>query len=111
MLNNLPDQLTPLHWHGDTFNLPDNAELLFSSKVCTNQAYIINNNLLGLQFHLEFNRETAERLATECKNEIRESETVESIQDAKTILSGDAKFTAAQENLFILLDDFVALNH
>lgn len=42
-----------LHWHGDTFTLPDNAELLASSHLYDHQAFRRGNNLLALQFHAE----------------------------------------------------------
>lgn len=48
----LPDSFTPFHWHGETFTLPDNAEPLFASDCCTNQAFAIGNTL-ALQFHPE----------------------------------------------------------
>ncbi|MDH5190667.1 MAG: type 1 glutamine amidotransferase [Gammaproteobacteria bacterium] len=40
------------HWHGDTFELPENATLLLSSDCYPNQAFVVNNTL-GIQFHLE----------------------------------------------------------
>lgn len=42
-----------LHWHGDTFDLPAQAELLASSEVYPNQAFRVGKNILGLQFHPE----------------------------------------------------------
>lgn len=42
-----------LHWHGDTFTLPANVELLASSHVYDHQAFRRGNNLLALQFHAE----------------------------------------------------------
>lgn len=42
-----------LHWHGDTFDLPDGATLLASSEVCQNQAFSYGPNVLGVQFHPE----------------------------------------------------------
>ena len=42
-----------LHWHGDTFELPDNVELLASSHVYAHQAFRRGANLLALQFHAE----------------------------------------------------------
>ena len=41
-----------LHWHGETFDLPQEAELLASSELYTNQAFSIGNTL-ALQFHPE----------------------------------------------------------
>lgn len=47
------DEMIVLHWHGDTFELPSNARLLASSKLCANQAFSIGNNIIAFQFHLE----------------------------------------------------------
>ena len=49
----LADKLDVFHWHGDTFDTPKNAVRLFSSEACTNQAFIFNEQILALQFHLE----------------------------------------------------------
>jgi GMP synthase (glutamine-hydrolysing) len=42
-----------LHWHGDTFELPEAAVGLASTDRYVNQAFAIGSNVLGLQFHLE----------------------------------------------------------
>lgn len=42
-----------LHWHGDTFTLPDDVELLASSHVYEHQAFRRGRNLLAVQFHAE----------------------------------------------------------
>ena len=44
------------HWHGDTFDLPDGATLLASSKDYSNQAFQYKS-AVGLQFHLEINEQ------------------------------------------------------
>ncbi len=43
---------TVFHWHGDTFDLPENAVRLVSSEHYLNQA-IQYKSAVGLQFHLE----------------------------------------------------------
>jgi GMP synthase (glutamine-hydrolysing) len=50
-----------LHWHGDTFDLPDGASHLASSQLYPNQAFSIDNFALGLQFHPEVTAEGLER--------------------------------------------------
>lgn len=42
-----------LHWHGDTFDLPEHATLLASSEHYPHQAFQIGQQILALQFHLE----------------------------------------------------------
>lgn len=42
-----------LHWHGDTFHLPDRVELLASSHIYDHQAFRRGSNILALQFHAE----------------------------------------------------------
>lgn len=47
------DGVPVLHWHGDTFTLPDGVDLLASSHVYDHQAFRRGRNLLALQFHGE----------------------------------------------------------
>lgn len=48
-----PDGLLPvLHWHDDTFDLPDGARLLASSTAYAHQAFRVGR-AYGLQFHVE----------------------------------------------------------
>lgn len=45
-----------LHWHGDTFTLPEGAELLASTALCRNQAFSFGSAALAFQFHPEAER-------------------------------------------------------
>ncbi|WP_413628062.1 type 1 glutamine amidotransferase [Fructilactobacillus vespulae] len=49
----IPAELTALHWHEDQFEVPKQAQLLFSSKLVKNQGFLLNDNVIGLQFHFE----------------------------------------------------------
>ncbi|MEK6720344.1 MAG: type 1 glutamine amidotransferase [Chloroflexota bacterium] len=54
----LPRVMPTLQWHGDTFDLPENAVLLASSAEYPNQAFR-TGRAYGLQFHLEVSRDMA----------------------------------------------------
>lgn len=56
-------RLPVLHWHGDTFDLPEGAELLASSGAYENQAFRIGERAYGLQFHVEIGRDAAQAIA------------------------------------------------
>ncbi len=47
------DDVPVLHWHSDTFDLPQNVELLASTRHYEHQAFRRGPNLLALQFHAE----------------------------------------------------------
>ena len=47
------DAVPVLHWHSDTFELPQGVELLASTSAYAHQAFRRGRNLLALQFHAE----------------------------------------------------------
>ncbi len=44
-----------LHWHGDTFDLPENSVLLASTAICAQQIVAFSSTTLGFQCHPEVN--------------------------------------------------------
>lgn len=98
----LPERLTPLHWHGDTFAIPDGCTPLFRSAVCENQAFARDDNVLGLQFHLEFDTSTAQRVGEACPEDLQDS--VSSVQSLDEILENTDRFEQANKLMFKLLD-------
>ncbi len=49
----LPAELTVLHWHGETYELPEGAVRLAGSEMYPQQAFRIGDSAWGMQFHLE----------------------------------------------------------
>ena len=56
LFSRFTNPFTVFHWHGDTFDLPEEAVRLAHSENYPNQAFQINS-AVGLQFHLEVNAE------------------------------------------------------
>ncbi|MBI1320966.1 MAG: glutamine amidotransferase [Candidatus Hydrogenedens sp.] len=48
-----PEETAVLHWHGDTFELPEDAALLASTAAYPHQAFQWRQTTLALQFHAE----------------------------------------------------------
>jgi GMP synthase-like glutamine amidotransferase len=73
----LPDTFTAFHWHGDTFDLPRGAKRLANSEACTNQAFELGTNVIGLQFHLESSVKSIGKLVDNCGQQLTEQEFVQ----------------------------------
>jgi GMP synthase-like glutamine amidotransferase len=65
LFGGLPQKLTVLHWHGDTFDLPTGAKLLISNDMYRNQAFRIGDMAWGVQFHLEVTFQAVEAFLRE----------------------------------------------
>ena len=79
------------HWHGDTFEIPAQAQLLASSEACAHQAYVIDNQIYGFQFHLETTEASASALIQHCGEDLDNSTYVQSADD---IMQDKTKFVA-----------------
>jgi GMP synthase-like glutamine amidotransferase len=79
------------HWHGDTFALPARAQLIAASEACAHQAYVIDNQIYGFQFHLESTETSARALIQHCAEDLDNSAYV---QSAHEMLQDKTKFAA-----------------
>jgi GMP synthase-like glutamine amidotransferase len=94
----LPETHTPLHWHGDTFELPAGATRTAESEAVRNQAFVAaDGRAVGLQFHLEATPDSASDLLAGS-----DLDGGEWVQPPAGIRDGD--FAAANEHLFSFLD-------
>lgn len=97
---------TVFHWHGDTFDLPENAILIASTSACTNQAFIIGNNVLGLQFHFEMSEDAIEGMLLHDSIEL--SKEGNFVSSAEKIFDDYSYMEQNRKDLFELLDKFTA---
>ncbi len=67
------EDIQVLHWHGDTFDLPAQAELLASSNLYPHQAFRVGNHILALQFHPEIASDSLEKWLIGHTGELRQA--------------------------------------
>jgi GMP synthase (glutamine-hydrolysing) len=98
----LPSKFLALHWHGDTFDLPNGAVHLLKSEGCQNQAFLYNGKILGLQFHLESTPKSVNDLVQNCINEIVPGTYIQTVEN---ILSrSDDQYKQLNNAMFGILD-------
>eukprot|EP00670_Eutreptiella_braarudii_P030005 CAMPEP_0174374744 /NCGR_PEP_ID=MMETSP0811_2-20130205/112030_1 /TAXON_ID=73025 ORGANISM="Eutreptiella gymnastica-like, Strain CCMP1594" /NCGR_SAMPLE_ID=MMETSP0811_2 /ASSEMBLY_ACC=CAM_ASM_000667 /LENGTH=241 /DNA_ID=CAMNT_0015524313 /DNA_START=76 /DNA_END=801 /DNA_ORIENTATION=+ len=104
----LPDELVVFHGHANTFQLPLGAKLLASSSACHNQAFLYENRVLAMQFHLEWTEEDVQNVLPQVQNTIQPGKYMQSVS---TILAGkDVYVPLMREALNKILDRMVEFN-
>ena len=58
------------HWHGETFTIPQGAEVITASPWCPNQAFAMGRHL-GMQFHVEMTEGLIRAWCEDWGNEVR----------------------------------------
>ncbi|EIJ41605.1 GMP synthase family protein [Beggiatoa alba B18LD] len=89
------------HWHGDTFALPEHATLLAKSIACQHQAFLYNNRVIGLQFHLESTPASVQDIVANCRAELIADTYVQTEAD---LLATTTYFSAIQSRAWQVLD-------
>lgn len=98
-----PDIITVFHWHGETFDLPQDAVLLASSENCKNQIFTIGSNVIGFQCHLETTEESLKALAENCTDELKP---VPFIQSADEMILQYPKYADKMHQLLFKMLDY-----
>jgi len=101
----LPETLEVFHWHGDTFDIPQGATLLASSEACHNQGFVIENRIVGFQFHLETTMEAAKKLINKCSDELDGSRYVQSKEQMLSDTTKFAKINTVMESILQELEN------
>ncbi len=86
--SNLPAQLATLpenpvvfHWHGDTFDLPEKAVHLASSKATINQAFLYCDKVVALQYHHEVTQDAVELMLLNLEQQLKKTRFVQSKEE------------------------------
>jgi GMP synthase (glutamine-hydrolysing) len=105
LLGAAPRRFTPVHWHGDVFDLPAGAVHLAASAITAHQAYRYGANAYGLLFHLELDRAHLDSWMTAFAAELAEAGIApgEITADADRRLAASAAIGAGVFNQFASL--------
>jgi len=107
VFKDFPQEMDVFHWHGDTFDLPPGCIRIAESAACQNQAFIYEERVIGLQFHLEMTRKGVEEIVATCKGELLEAPY---IQKTDEILSNSERFPEANRMMDSILDRLFLLH-
>lgn len=79
-----PSRIDALHWHGDTFELPEGSLRVAASSACQEQGFYVPDRCLGLQFHVESTQDSLEALLQNCGDELSPDRFVQSANEIRT---------------------------
>ena len=97
-----PERLTVMHWHGDTFTIPEGARWVAESDGCANQAFVHGDRVVALQFHIELEKVGIEDLAAAS---LDEAGTAPFIQSREQLITPPPESSAAGAALYAVLDE------
>ena len=79
---------TVIHWHYESFSIPEGAVRLATSAACPNQAFAYGKHL-AMQFHIEINEAKIDSWVNDDDDKwIEARQKYDSVQDRDTILKG-----------------------
>ena len=103
-VENLPISFDALHWHSDTFEIPEGASNFMTSEACANQGFVYGDSTLALQFHLEMLPSHVQAIYQECG---KPEKTGKYIHGLEQMLEPAGKFQQARKTLESFLEAFI----
>ena len=102
LFKGFPETFYAFHWHGETFDIPHGAIHIAYSEAVKNQAFVYNNRVVGLQFHLETTRDLLAGMLENCRSDLTDGPFV---QSESGIIAGKSHMQHMHSLLFRLLDN------
>ncbi|MXN90470.1 amidotransferase [Flavobacterium sp. Sd200] len=79
------DSQLVFHWHGEQFEIPENAYGTLASVANSNQGFIFRSNVIGLQFHLEATVDSIEHLLTYASEDLTDNTFVQTKEEIRSL--------------------------
>lgn len=102
-----PASFMAFHWHGDTFATPPGCLRAALNQGCPNQAFVHQDRVVGLQFHLESTPESIGRLIDNCREELVDGPYIQTEEAMRAGFPGCAETNRLMD---ALLDRLAAVN-
>ncbi len=100
LLDGFDSEFRVFHWHGDIFDLPDEAVHLLQSQGCRHQAFLYGNHVLALQFHFEVTDRSLQAMVEHGKEKLVEDRYV---QSQEVIMEGRSWIRENNNRMFSIL--------
>lgn len=97
----MPDDLQPLSWHGDCFELPENTCSFAHSVITASQGFYYGKRIWALQFHLEVEPGTVEAFLALESHPLPKTDYV---QNESMLMDNTDQLKQSQQAMFALLD-------
>ncbi len=108
LFKDLPQRFPVLHWHGEAFDLPSGAVHVFQSMGCSNQAFVYDDHVLALQFHMEAKNENVQEMIQHLPKDISLKRFVQ--HPDEIIMDTPDYMSLAHAVLMEILDRFILQN-
>lgn len=105
LFKGFPERIPVLQAHGQTFEMPKEAQHLASSHVCDNQAFACGS-AFGIQFHLEISPALGREIFTDDRGWVQEHF---QLNEDKFILDLETYELIIKTQCYRLLDNFIGL--
>lgn len=101
----LPKAFITFHWHGDTFDLPENAIHLFKTEGCLQQGFVYHDHVAALQFHMEVKEDLLNGMTENERAELIKDTYVQTEEEVKSIMPQYIKLQ--KKFMYDFLDTFI----
>ncbi len=91
-----------LHWHVEEFETPSESTALAKSNFCKNQAFLYQDNKVGLQFHMEISPKKSKNLIEAMPEELADLSAY--VQSPAEIREGPKSYKETRKDFFRFLD-------